>query len=206
MHAHDKELRNQLIQLAHANPELDTLDLKEVLHKHGLTYEECVERFGKEDADTIFGIARGLAKATEYKDIDGRPVSLDVLCRGEPAWAANNIKRLEADRKALREALRDVCENPLSLGANARGRVLVGLPEPDAAGITLFKWPEHAGTCECSDCAEASKRKQQTRACPKCPYLGNFWISGWAALIQCPRCHHTFDVPGDDAQGLDARE
>lgn len=67
--------------------------------------------------------------ATEYKDIDGRPVSLEALCRDEPEWAANNTKRLEAECERLREALGDVCENPLSLGANARGRALLGLPE-----------------------------------------------------------------------------
>ena len=30
----------------------------------------------------------------EYKDADGNPCSLDTLCQREPAWAANQIRRL----------------------------------------------------------------------------------------------------------------
>lgn len=31
----------------------------------------------------------------EYKDVNGTPISLDMLCTREPAWAANRIRHLE---------------------------------------------------------------------------------------------------------------
>lgn len=34
---------------------------------------------------------------TTYRDIDGNPCTLDALCGRDPAWAANRIRRLEAD-------------------------------------------------------------------------------------------------------------
>lgn len=56
---YDTNLRNQLIQLVQERPDLKPLDLKEALRKNDLTYDECVERFGKDDADTIFGKTKG---------------------------------------------------------------------------------------------------------------------------------------------------
>lgn len=54
----------------------------------------------------------------DRRDIDGNPVTLDKLCRLEPAWAASRIRVMEAELEALREmreALmaveRDVAEN-----------------------------------------------------------------------------------------------
>ena len=50
------ELRAALIKLAHENPDLlPALDLKEVLRRKDLTWDECVERFGREGATAIFG-------------------------------------------------------------------------------------------------------------------------------------------------------
>ena len=40
---------------------------------------------------------------TDYRDCDGNPVTLDKLCRDEPAWAANVIRQ-HVDRIAEREA------------------------------------------------------------------------------------------------------
>jgi len=49
-----------------------------------------------------------------YRDIDGNPVTLDKLCRMEPAWAANRlrveIERADKAESALREALEEVAE------------------------------------------------------------------------------------------------
>lgn len=35
--------------------------------------------------------------SNNYRDIDGNKVSLDTLCRKEPAWAANVIRKLKDD-------------------------------------------------------------------------------------------------------------
>ena len=43
----------------------------------------------------------------KYKDMDGNPVSLDRLCREEPAWAANRIRDLEEKIRALLHDLVD---------------------------------------------------------------------------------------------------
>ncbi len=41
----------------------------------------------------------------QYYDADGRPVTLDTLCRKEPAWAANRIRAEREENAALRAAL-----------------------------------------------------------------------------------------------------
>ena len=47
-----------------------------------------------------------MAEPIEYRDTDGDPCSLDVLCMREPAWAANRI-RAERARAEKAEAERD---------------------------------------------------------------------------------------------------
>jgi hypothetical protein len=49
-----------------------------------------------------------------YHDADGNPISLDTLCRKEPAWAANvirmhkaEVERSRALKKKVATALRD---------------------------------------------------------------------------------------------------
>lgn len=42
------------------------------------------------------------APEPEYRDLEGNPVSLDTLCRKEPAWAANRIRVTLNERDALR--------------------------------------------------------------------------------------------------------
>ena len=37
------------------------------------------------------------------KDIDGKPVSLDTLCRKEPEWAANRIRDCRSMLKTAKE-------------------------------------------------------------------------------------------------------
>lgn len=38
-----------------------------------------------------------------FHDADGKPVTLDALCRAEPAWAANHIRRLNIQLLRWRE-------------------------------------------------------------------------------------------------------
>lgn len=44
----------------------------------------------------------------DYQDIDGNPCSLDVLCRREPAWAANRIRVMTAELDAVRADLAEL--------------------------------------------------------------------------------------------------
>ena len=44
----------------------------------------------------------------KYQDIDGNYVTLDKLCRTEPAWAANVIRTLRADRDELQTRLTEL--------------------------------------------------------------------------------------------------
>ena len=41
----------------------------------------------------------------EYYDIDGNKVSLDELCRTEPAWAANVIRTQQSQLRTLAEVV-----------------------------------------------------------------------------------------------------
>jgi len=50
------EIRNRMIRLAHERPDLKPLDIKTAMRKNDLTYEECVEQFGREAANAIFGL------------------------------------------------------------------------------------------------------------------------------------------------------
>lgn len=45
-----------------------------------------------------------------YKDVDGSPVSLDTLCRKEPAWAANRLRVLEGKLDNAEQALHEAHE------------------------------------------------------------------------------------------------
>lgn len=43
----------------------------------------------------------------EYKNVNGAPISLDILCTREPIWAANRIRHLE-----------DIVEKAIKVGYN----------------------------------------------------------------------------------------
>jgi hypothetical protein len=44
-------------------------------------------------------------------DADGKPCSLDTLCRRDPEWAASRIRALERENGELSGALRSVVES-----------------------------------------------------------------------------------------------
>ncbi len=56
--------------------------------------------------------------ANEYLDADGNSVSLDVLCKREPAWAADRI-RVELARISILETERDEARANLSEASKA---------------------------------------------------------------------------------------
>jgi hypothetical protein len=45
---------------------------------------------------------------TQFFDIDGNPVSLDTLCKRDPAWAANRIRTERAQARAEITMLREL--------------------------------------------------------------------------------------------------
>lgn len=46
----------------------------------------------------------------QYKDVSGKPVSLDWLVRNEPEWAANQIRHRDKLQRELNGALAEIKE------------------------------------------------------------------------------------------------
>lgn len=67
----------------------------------------------------------------DRRDIDGNPVTLDKLCRLEPAWAASRIRVMEAELARLRAVRQPPgCDCPFEAGqhklsCSSSGRMVV---------------------------------------------------------------------------------
>jgi len=96
------------------------------------------------------------APEIEYQDIDGNPVSLDKLCRIEPAWAANRIRSSAADYAALEAKFQ-------RLVGDVAHALPDGLPCPECgdSGTVLYTCNEfdeadEIGPCQfCYECEQS---------------------------------------------------
>lgn len=78
-------------------------DIVEVVECTPVNHGRCKVRHLRTGDTAEFVLTCGAQRLEHiYRDSDGRPCSLDVLCRREPAWAANRIRTLtEAARRLL---------------------------------------------------------------------------------------------------------
>jgi hypothetical protein len=158
----------------------------------------------------------GEAGERTYQDVDGNQVSLDVLCMREPAWAANRIRVLTAERDAATAGLERLRET-----AQALVRLVVGeshsdgCPICDALTDADGNVVQHEDFCPFGDLdlalaetpstlAEAQRRAWEAKALEEA-------ADGFADLVWCVDCglvrandpehdedHVTRDADADD--------